>query len=217
VISRLDLELQRQLEPVPAPEELWKRIRTGARAKTAPPAVHTAKARWVFLTSAATATIVLCYFAIGSDSTGHLAKIASRELAAGTSKLDFRSSDPDRIRAWVRSHAGIDVPLASGRSVEFIGVGLLQVSPCVVCVSYRAGGKEGKLVIGRGGSGGPKHPSMQHWSYRGANILAWVAAGDTYAIAAPVENLQAACALCHGNPLRSDLPDRKGDPVAVGS
>jgi hypothetical protein len=197
VISRLDLELQRQLKPVHAPEELWRRIQTGTRAKTVP------KGRGVLLASAATAAIVLCYLGFGSDPTRYLVKTASRELAARTDKLDFRSSDPNQIRAWVESHAGIDVPLAGGRSIQFIGVGLLQVSTCLVCVSYRVGGKEGKLVIARGGSGGPKHPSMRHLSYGGANILAWVSAGQTYVIAAPMENLQVTCALCHGNSARS--------------
>jgi hypothetical protein len=210
VISRLDLELQRQLKPVPAPEELWRRIQTGARAKTVPPAVHTAKARWVLLASAPTAAIVLCYLGIGSDPNRSLMKTASRELAAGTSKLDFRSSDPDQIRAWVQSHAGIDVPLASAPSVQFIGAALLQVSTCLVCVSYRVGGKEGKLVVARGGFGGPKHPSMRHFSYGGANILAWVTEGHTYVVAAPMENLQVTCALCHANTARSHFPDRAG-------
>jgi hypothetical protein len=191
--SRLDLELRRQLLAVPAPKELWSRVQTGVRTKSVP------RIRWVLWASAATAAIALCYVGLGSDSTPYVAKVASRELAAGSEMLDFRSRDPDDIRAWVQSHAGIDIPLASGRFVQFIGVALRKGSCCAVCVSYRVGGKEGKLVVARGGFGGPKHTSMRHLSYGGANIMMWVAGGQTYAIAGPVENLQVSCAICHGN------------------
>jgi hypothetical protein len=40
---------------------------------------------------------------------------------------------------------------------------------------------------------------MRHLSYGGANMLAWAAVGQTFVIAAPPENLQASCGLCHAN------------------
>lgn len=188
--NRLDLELQRQLRPVDAPEELWARIQTRTRAK------HTPNLRWL-AGAFAGAAIVLCCLMLRSNATGHLAKTAAQELAARSERVDFRSNDPAQIRAWVRSRAGMDVPLASAGSVRFLGVALLQESPCVVCVSYRIGGKRGDLVIARGGSRGPKHSSMQHLSSGNASILAWAAAGQTYVVAAPVDNLQLTCSLCH--------------------
>jgi hypothetical protein len=185
--SGLDLELQRQLQRVSAPQELWRRIQTGTRTKGVP------RVRWHLWASAATAALVLFFLMRGTAD-----------------KLDFRSNDPEQIRAWVQSHAGIDVPLVSGRFVRFIGVALLPDSRHAVCVSYRVGGNKGKLVIAGGGSGGPKHTSMRYLSYGGAHILAWVAAGQSYAIAAPPENLQLTCALCHADRTASSFPERSG-------
>ncbi len=193
--NRLDVELSRHLKPVTAPEELWSkipeelwsripdelwsRIEAGQPANTRP----NTRRRRILWACAAAAVVALCCLRVASDPTGY------------PDKLDFRSSDPQQIRAWVETHAGIDIPLVSGRSVQFIGAALLRGSRFVVCVPYRSGNQWGKLLVARGESGGPKHPSMRHLSDKGATVVAWVEGGQTYAITAPVQH--AACALCH--------------------
>jgi hypothetical protein len=185
MISRLDVELSRHLEPVTAPDELWSRVEAGIRTETlrnkgAP------RGRRILWAIAVTAAIALCFIRLASDQTGY------------PDTLDFRSSDPQQIRAWVEAHAGIDIPLVNGRSVQFIGVALLRGSRFAVCVPYRSGNQWGKLLVARGGSGGPKHPSVRPLSDRGATVVAWVAGGQTYAIASPMQHI--ACALCHLDP-----------------
>jgi hypothetical protein len=184
--NRLDVELTRHLKPVTAPEELWSKIPdelwSRIEAGQALPPANT-RGRRILWACAAAAVVALCCLRVAPDRTGY------------PGMLDFRSSDPQQIRAWVEAHAGIDIPLVNGRSVQFIGAALLRGSRFVVCVPYRSGNQWGKLLVARGESGGPKHPLMRHLSDRGATVVAWVAGGQTYAIAAPVQRV--ACALCH--------------------
>ena len=172
------------------------------------PGAPVRKPRWLLWSVAATvaAASALFYFGLESDSTSYLAKAAWRELSSGTEPLDFRSSDPLEIRAWIKANAGLDIPLVSAHSVQFIGVSLLRSSPCTVCVSYRIGNRRGELMVARGGSGGPKHPSIRQTSFRGATVTSWAAAGQTYAIATSIRGPHSACILCH--------VDRKGSPMA---
>jgi hypothetical protein len=191
-MSRVDLELGRHLQRVTAPDELWSRIQAGLKTAPAP-----RWRLWAVCAATAAAIVGICYFSIGSDSSAYLSQAASRELGTSPEQLDFRSSDPAEIRAWVEAHAGLDIPLASAQSVSFVGVKLLQGSRFLVCVSYCIGDKKGKLFVARGGAGGPRHPSIRHTSYQGASIISWVAGGQSYAIATRKGSLDAACALCH--------------------
>ena len=200
MINRIEVELSRHLKPLAAPDDLWRRVQTAPAAKVRKP-------RWLLWPVAVTvaAASALFYFSLKSDSTSSLAKAAWRELSSGTEAVDFRSSDPVEIRAWIEANAGLDVPLGSAHSVQFIGVTLLRSSPCMVCVSYRIGDRRGELLVARGGSGGPKHPSIRQTSFRGATVTSWAAAGQTYAIATSIESPHSACILCHA--------DRKGLPM----
>lgn len=205
MIDRIEVELSRHLKPMVAPSYLWARVQTAPRTKARKP-------RWLLWPAAAAvaATTALCYFNVQSDSTSSLAKAAFRELASGSEALDFRSSDPVEIRAWIEAHTGLDIPLASAHSVHLIGVTLLRNSPCMVCVSYRIGGEKGELLVARGGSGGPKHPLIQRTSFRGATVTSWAAAGQIYAIATSMESPHSACILCHLDPKRSSTPTPAG-------
>ena len=201
MINRIDAELSRHLRPLAAPDDLWRRVQTSPGAKAHKPRWL----RWSVATTVA-ATCALSYLSTDPDSRSHLVKMAWRQLASGSETVDFRSSDPVEIRAWIEANAGLDIPLASAHSVQFIGVALLQKTPCMVCVSYRVGNEKGELLAARGGFGGPKHPSIRQTSFKGATIISWVAAGQTYAVATHIEVLRAACVLCH--------VDRKDPPAA---
>jgi hypothetical protein len=196
VIPGFEEELSRHLMPVAAPEELWRRIQASSQANAT---VKPRKSALWALPAAITAVIALWCVSPRPDSTLDLAGVASRELASGSERFDLRSSDPLQIRAWVKAQAGINIPLEAGHSVEFIGVTLLHELRCAaVCVSYRVGNVTGKLLVARGGTRGPKHPSVQHTSYKGATVTSWVSGGQTYVIASPpVQDSHIACLLCH--------------------
>jgi hypothetical protein len=190
---RFEAELSRHLKPTAAPEELWTRIQAGHAAgpRTAP--------RWPLLlfASAVLAMAILFGLIPRFKPAPDVSKAAWRELTAG-SRIDFRSNDPEQIRAWVKTHAGLNVPLAAGHSVQFVGASLLHDSDCTVCISFHGDNGAGKLVIARGGADGPLHPSLRQTSYRGAHVVSWVAGGQAYALAStPKENAHAGCVLCH--------------------
>ena len=69
--------------------------------------------------------------------------------------------------------------------------------------------ERGELLVARGGFGEPKHPSIRQTSFKGATIISWVAAGQTYAMATHMEVQHANCILCH--------VDRKGSRAADGT
>jgi hypothetical protein len=204
VINRIEVELSRHLKPLAAPDDLWRKVQTA-------PVACVRKPRWLLwsVAAAVTAASALFYFSVESDSTSYLAKAAWRELSSGTEPLDFRSSDPLKIRAWIEANAGLDIPLVSTYSVQFIGVTLLRTSPCIVSVSYRIGNRRGELLVARGGSGGPKHPSIRQTSFKGATVTSWAAAGQTYAIAT-MESPHSACILCHVDRKGSLMPPPAG-------
>jgi hypothetical protein len=204
MINRIEVELSRHLKPSAAPDELWRSVETGLSTKPQKP-------RWLLwsVAAAVAATSAFWYFSFDSDSTSDLAKAAWRELASGSGKIDFRSNDPVQIRAWIEAHAGLDIPLASAHSVEFIGATLLKNSPCVACVSYRIGKEKGELLVSRGILGGPKHPAIRKTSYKGTSLISWAASGQTYAIATTKEGQHSACVLCHDGK-RSPMPPSAG-------
>jgi len=212
MINRIELELSRHLKPSAAPDELWSRVQTASSSNHAKERIGMQKPRWLLwpVAAAVAAVIALCYFSVDPDFTPDLAKAARQELASGSEKVDFRSSDPVEIRAWIESHAGLDIPLASAHSVEFIGVTLLKNSPCVVCVSYRIGKEKGELLVARGGFGVPKHPSTKATFLRGTTTISWAAAGQAYAIATRQEGQNSACLLCHADRGHSPMPPSAG-------
>ena len=191
MIGRLEAEIARQLQPVSAPEELWERIQ-GDVAAVRP----ISSPRWPLwaIAAAAAATLALC-FSLRSATSPDLEKLADRELASGVSDLDLRSDDPAQIRSWLKTHAGLDVPLPATRpgSLQLIGVRLLGGDQPVACISYRVGGRITKLLVTRGTS------AARHGAAQPANgFITWSLNRQTYALAstAPRE-ASGACILCH--------------------
>ena len=194
MVSRLETELSRHLAAVAAPEELWARIEAGAGAKRA---LKTKRHAWP-VSAAVAATIGLCWFSFRPMANDQLANSAWQALASDPEQVQFRSADPAQIRAWVKAEAGLDIPLAGGKSIQYIGASVLHASRLTACVSYRVGQISGKLLVARDGSGGPQHPSVQLRLYKGAAITSWAAAGQTYALASPAaQETRRGCVLCH--------------------
>ena len=196
MVHRLDEELARELRPVSAPEELWNRIEK--RIDERPASV----VRWPLwaLAAAVAAMVALFCFTLRSDTSSYMARFAVRELARGAAGVDFQSSDPSRIRAWVRANAGFDVPLPAGppSGVRILGVSLFHGGALTACVTYRIGDQTAKLLVTGASASAPAHPDMQVAREEHATVSAWSMAGQTYTLASnEPANSQAACVLCH--------------------
>lgn len=206
MVNKFDAELSRQLQPVTAPETLWERIQEGPRPQ---PVERVRWPLWAFAAALA-AIVMLCCFGLRSDTTSYMARLAARELAGGSERVDFRSSDPAEIRAWVKANAGLDIPLPAEHSARLIGVSLIGDGGPVACISYRIGNREGRLMVARGAAAAPQHRSMEHGVDRGAALASWVMQGQTYALASAPQDLRAACVLCHAEGRAGRKPASRG-------
>jgi len=206
MVNKFDAELSRNLQPVTAPEALWERIQEGPGPR---PAERVRWPLWAFAAALAV-TLALCCFSLRSDTTSYMAQLAARELAGGSERVDFRSSDPAEIRAWVKANAGLDIPLAAEHSVRLIGASLIGNAGPVACISYRIGNREGMLMVARGTAAAPPHRSMEHGVDRGAALASWVMQGQTYALASAPQDLRAACLLCHAEGRAGRKPAPRG-------
>ena len=194
MINKWDEELARHLRPVAAPEDLWFRIQEPQIGR------GVALTRWPIWAFAAAlaATIALFCFSLRSDTNSYMAKFDAGELTRGIDNVQFRSADPARIRAWVMENAGIDIPLpakAEG-AVKLIGASVFHSGSPMVCVTYRAGNQEARLLVTRASAAAPHHASIEQSSYRGASFSSWVMDGRSYLLAVSTTG-NAACRLCH--------------------
>jgi hypothetical protein len=114
--------LERHLDRVAAPEELWERVRN--------PVVREKKGVHRSVNAArlgACATVLLAIYLF----VGH---------------RGMRSGDALQIRAWVKDKTGIDVPLrAHAAGVQLTGARVARGS---VEIAYRVGKRDGKLMVG---------------------------------------------------------------------
>jgi hypothetical protein len=190
VITKLETLLSRHLHPVQAPDELWQRIQGGEAAGRSIPT------RWPFwaIAAAAAAMLALC-FSLRSATAPELEKLAARESRTGGERLDFRSGDPLEIRNWVKTHAGLDVPMPGKltEDVQLIGVSLLPGDQPVACISYRVRGQVARLLVTHGEFAG------QHSAAPPANgPYSWTLQRQTYLLASSnPQETSAACVLCH--------------------
>jgi hypothetical protein len=193
VVSKFEAELARHLRPAAAPEELWDRIqRTGRGGRRA-------RLSWpVWALAAAAAALALFCLSLRSDTTPYLAKAAAGELTGGSERVDLHSHNAAEIQAWAKRAAGLDIPLAAGPGVQLLGAKLIRDGGMSVCVSYRVGNHDGKLLVARGPSGALQHAAPQPAFHGGTALAFWAVGDQIYAMAAPdAQDLQAACVLCH--------------------
>jgi hypothetical protein len=194
VVSKFDAELSRHLRPVAAPEGLWERIQENSRPE---PAATLRWPLWAFAAALA-ATIALFCLSLRSDTTPYLTRLAARETAADSGTMDFRSSDPAQIRAWVQANAGFDIPLPAEGAVQLTGVKLIRGGKLAACVSYRIGDRSGRLLVAQGSSAAPQHPAVQRESTHGVSLASWSMGGQQFALAWPAsQDLHGACVVCH--------------------
>jgi hypothetical protein len=188
--SNLPIEdlLGRHLAPVPAPRELWTRIQAPAATASRP----------VFRKLAWSAAALLIF--AGVVSTFHTQirnneSAALQALARPAGDLEFRSEKAAEIRAWIRTNAGMDVPLPANPQVHLIGA---SRTAGAVEIEYQIGDQRADLIISEAPQTKAKHGQLTRESLASLQTYSWTRDGIQYTLAcsAPGE-LQAACSLCH--------------------
>ena len=148
--------LETRLARVGAPAELWDRV-------VAPQTrVHTS-VNAARMSACATVAVAIILLVIG---------FRPQMNDAG---IQFRSSDPGAVRAWVNAHAGVDVPLHSGNLAG------ASVNQGRAAIAYRVAGRRLSLLVNQPASG----------------RMSWAAAGQTYTLLCDAPEDLRACALCH--------------------
>ena len=156
----MEEELERSLRRVSAPEELWERIESPQKTR--------ARVRTRFMAWASVPAVMLVAL-WGSHPRNDPA-------------IQFRSSDPAEIRAWVNANSGLDVPLHAG---HLAGASILSARKAEIV--YRFGSRDVSLFVS----------SVLTSVRRDEKTTSWMAGGQAYLLAcAEPEDLKA-CLLCH--------------------
>ena len=200
--EQFEPELSRHLAPVKAPEELWDRIQ-GVRIQS--PEVSPGrrpsrpKVGWIWAAGA------VALVALGAGLTVWLNRDlgseerAVRALGRTPEELQFRSADTAELRAWLKSGAGLEVPLPAhtAPSVRVIGASVSRRKGTPTAeVAYRVGNMDAALVVSKVSAEGDKrHAFVKTGSFHGKNFLSWTMRGQMYTIAAA--DTRVGCMLCH--------------------
>ena len=170
-MKNLETILSEELRPVAAPPGLVDRLNTPA---VEPRIAERRMYAWPLAISAAAAVLVVA---------------AAWGLRA---RNEIRSADPAEMRAWVQSHAGLDVPFSPHTPVRLERARLVQGR---AEISYRVEDFSVKLLVARGTAG---QVSGQPVYDPGASSTTWALGGQIFSLECPSPKaLQAACRLCH--------------------
>jgi len=154
--------LASHLDRVAAPDELWERIQQPRQMSETrvPTGVNAA---WI---GASAAIIFLAMWLYPWNRA-------------------LRTNDAGQMRAWVRDHARIDLPLQTRPGgVQLIGA---SVSKGSVEIAYRVRNRDGRLIVGG-----------QHRPSAGVKVFTGSVDGHTFTLeCATPEDLRMACSLCH--------------------
>ena len=194
----LDDALTENLSVVPAPSELWDRVRmpgpVTARSSIPP-------RRWGLAMASTFAVLVAAgLWSFGKHESG------SRE---------FGSHDAVAMRAWVKDRTGLDIPLVAGgtprvqlasarfRKGEHFWDGTLSTSGRATAeVAFFVENRRATLRVSAAGpasAGISQHNLLAGAPNRGSQAVSWVVRGQLYTLAcASPEDLRIACSLCHG-------------------
>jgi hypothetical protein len=177
----IETVLERKLDRVAAPEELWDRIDTRSLTVAAQKEASRLPSRgrkgavlaWTCVTAMLVVVLVWGFR-------------PRRDLV-------FRSESATQIRAWVKANAGFDVPLLGSRQVSLAGARLVRGDVEIAC---RVGDHQAKLLVSKGNS------SVRHGGQfiKERSTVAWGMSGRLYTLAcATPEDLRIACMLCHSS------------------
>jgi hypothetical protein len=102
----------------------------------------------------------------------------------------IQSSEPARVRSWVKQRTGIDIPLPDGLS-RGVRLESAKVVNGQVEIAYQASGKPALLRISRAPA-----PANDE-KHRFVSNSSWTMRGQLYTLASM--DLTLACKLCHAN------------------
>jgi len=183
--SWLERELQAGLAPVVAPAGLWYRIQapkgTGSRLLWPVIAV---------LMLLASAELLWQLRAVTRPSSSELAAIA-----ADSDQCDLWSTDPARIRQWVKTHSGIEIALPPhSTSARLVGARVLKVKGTTVAsLAFESSGRRGNMLVWRG-----EEHARHAAPTRDAQLISWTQGENVFAVSAANEmTARGACMLCH--------------------
>lgn len=159
--SWLEATLERRLGRVGAPVELWDRVQFP----------RTSSVRRSAFAPLAAALVVI-------------AVMWGFHLKSGGAAVQFRSHDPEAVRAWVKANTGLDVPLHSG---QLAGARVVPGRVAAAEITYRAGSHDVSVLVSTAGANSATRGRLVSWNARGQNYsLAFDA----------LEDLKG-CMLCH--------------------
>ncbi len=178
----IETVLERKLDRVAAPRELWDRINKNQNQHRQECLCHTGstgilacvdfKRKLVWTLVAAMLVVVLVWgFRPRRD-------------------LVMQSDSATQIREWVKANAGLDVPLPGhSASVRLTGARVMRGDVEIAC---RVGDHQAKLLVSKGNS------TLQHGAQPTRATVSWGMADRVYTLAsATPEDLKIACLLCH--------------------
>jgi hypothetical protein len=189
----LETALERELRGATAPAELWDRIqahRVAVPAKRINPRLV-----WVMAGAVVLAAVALSLVRAQREGGAGDEAFAIQALRSDSQRVAFHCQNPAQLRAWVRARTGLDLPLRAeaSPSIRLIGAQTIDGARGVE-VAYRAGSRDGVLVVSRADAGASNLPH----SHAGGSVSSWVMAGQRYTLATDnPTDLQLACKLCH--------------------
>jgi hypothetical protein len=180
--------LEEELAREAAPRELWDRVRHPRAA-----AAGTLKLRRLMWAMAAAAVVM----ASGMWFTRVTAEARAIEAATKAPEpLEFRSADAAEVRAWVKNHSGLDVPLAAELSPRVVLEGARPVGGAVE-IAYRVDGRRVALLVSKAGALDFRKTSHGVLN-RDRRAVSWSMRGERFTLAcASPSDMEAACTLCH--------------------
>jgi hypothetical protein len=188
-------ELSRHLGPVKAPGELWDRVH-GARAVELRPRRGMT---WQWVVAAAATVLIAAGVTVWQNRDISGEERAVRALSRTPEHLQFRSGDAAELRAWVKSGAGLDVPMPAhtASSVQLVGAYVSRKGSTPTAeISYRVGGQDATLVVSKiPMDGDGRHQFVKSGSYHGSSFTSWTMRGQMYTIASA--DARVGCLLCH--------------------
>lgn len=195
--NNLDQVLKKHLGRVEAPVGLWNHV----RGPVHPPKPVVAWHSWA--AAAAALTIVAAGWGVWRQfqEPSTVEAMAVAALEREPQELTLQTSDATSVRKWLRSAAGLDIPLPPKHS-DVIQIHGARVNEAGLAeISYQAGEFQVALLVSKnsdGVSGYPSHDFRGSDPYETARVTSWSLKGQSYTLAwsAPGE-FRTACLLCH--------------------
>lgn len=202
----LEAELRTQLGPVSAPAGLWAKIQSpGAvrRADSGPTRLLWPVIAFLMLLASADLLWEFSKARGGLRQTTQPNPAELEALAASSATCDLYSSDPARLRKWVKSRIGIEIEIPAHTSaVRITGARVAEVRGTMVAsLKYETRGnaahQAGTLLVWKSGRP-PVGKFSDHGRLNGSEMVSW-SQGENVFAAVPAEGVSAreACLLCH--------------------